>query len=289
GPHLPKELGPLMKACLSLEPPHRPLAKTIHDIISDVSRDTASGEGGNGNGDAVSYHQTAATPREDARLARAPYREAGQEASPSGSTARAGSAAAAIPAPQAPTPAHAANEDAVKGGAPPRPMRLPREVARGGVTKGGVTKGGVTKDSAAKSSAAKDLPPPAPVVAAQSGLPHKLAAKRRPLLLAALGLTVILFAYLSLRQAPPNPPPQPASYLVNISVTPDGLRGVRLTVVSSPPGSQHQPGSQFTNLPGWVVFDREGLWVLRASFNSRAAEVSIRVPQERYVTVDFPD
>ncbi len=108
-------------------------------------------------------------------------------------------------------------------------------------------------------------------------------------MLAALGLTVILFAYLSLRQAPPNPPPQPASYLVNISVTPDGLRGVRLTVVSSPPGSQHQPGSQFTNLPGWVVFDREGLWVLRASFNSRAAEVSIRVPQERYVTVDFPD
>lgn len=80
------------------------------------------------------------------------------------------------------------------------------------------------------------------------------------------------------------------SHVVNVAVEPGDLPPVRLYVVSSPDGSQFQPGDILRSVPGQVVFDREGSWRLQGRFEDRASEVvTLQVPDDRSVTIVIPE
>lgn len=118
---------------------------------------------------------------------------------------------------------------------------------------------------------------------------------RRLFLLVLLLVAAAILGVLALMQqnetpAAATPGRSATQYIVSVAVEPPTLRNVTLIVVSSPPGSNYQPGHEVTFVPGPAVLDQAGEWQLMGRFrNSLSDTVTVNVPDERSLTLLIPD
>lgn len=110
-------------------------------------------------------------------------------------------------------------------------------------------------------------------------------------LLAAATLALLLNRQRAALSATDGAPagPQASFYIVNVTVRPSGLPPVTLYVLESPSASRWQPGVALDTVPGPVVLDQPGRWLLQGQFQDRrSAPVAVEVPADRDLTVVIP-
>lgn len=117
---------------------------------------------------------------------------------------------------------------------------------------------------------------------------------RGPALLLLLLLAVVLGSFLALRAQRSsglgNVEAATVRHLVDVRVTPGNLPPVSLVVDRSPDGSLYSPGTIIGSVPRRVAFDANGVWVVHAQFQGRSStSVTLRVPDESVITLDFPE
>lgn len=112
-----------------------------------------------------------------------------------------------------------------------------------------------------------------------------------PYVLIAVPL-VIVAIFLVIRNAPSGgaQPSASIAHLVDIEVEPVGLPPVRLVVDSAPKQSGIEPGTVLGSIPKRVVFSHQGDWVVHGEYNDQQSPaVTLQVPNDRHVTIVFPD
>lgn len=123
--------------------------------------------------------------------------------------------------------------------------------------------------------------------------PQRKRAWRVPLLLVSLLLLAGVASYLAL-VARRNTAQQARgataiSHIVNVRVEPPNLPPVSLVVDQSPADSAYRAGTIIASVPRSVRFDAAGTWVVHATFQDReSARISLRVPDDSMITIEFP-
>ncbi len=108
--------------------------------------------------------------------------------------------------------------------------------------------------------------------------------RRRFVAIAAILAVAVVLAIVMLPRGfgPPSDEGPPVLYTVDIAVEPPTIPRVDLLVVASPAGSAFGPGDVLDSVPGQVLLDAEGTWLLRGRFQGRLTEtVRLVVPAER--------
>lgn len=197
------------------------------------------------------------------------------------------SSSPSVPAPPPPAPPPAASSPAANA-----PKAFVKDLPPGATYRSG-------------NETSEPAPLPAVTVAQPAAAPETHIRRKRPpkrkrnpnvgkvLLVLAMLIgsgAVAYWVYVTRNDRTPISAPPPPRFLVTVSIEPDSLRNVSLSVISRPSASSRRIGEQIAIAPGTAVLDAPGQWELQARFQDRSSGiVRFSVPETRNIVMVLPE